>query len=293
MKRPIRSIAARLAVGLAVWLAAWPALADPPMWVVERKGARIVLFGSVHLLSPEAVWRTKRLDDELARADQLWFEIPFDSGARGQASATAAIDGMLPPGQTLRSQLSETGRARLERVSAALGLSVQAIDRLKPWLAEVMLTTVDAQGEGASETLGVESQLQATAPARLARRAFETPAEQIGFFSGASVKDQLASLEESLRQMEDEPNAFKALEQAWTSGDVQALVEQAVEPMRKEAPGLYDRLVTSRNERWIKVIDNLLKRGQRAVIVVGVGHLIGPGGVPELLRAKGFHVEGP
>ena len=29
------------------------------------------------------------------------------------------------------------------------------------------------------------------------------------------------------------------------------------------------------------------------VVVVGVGHLVGPGGVPELLRGKGIRVDGP
>jgi uncharacterized protein YbaP (TraB family) len=29
------------------------------------------------------------------------------------------------------------------------------------------------------------------------------------------------------------------------------------------------------------------------VVVVGVGHLIGPGGVPALLRERGFSVDGP
>jgi uncharacterized protein YbaP (TraB family) len=278
---------------LALWLAAWPVFADPPMWVIERKGARIVLFGSVHLLSPRAVWRTPALDAELARAESLWFEIPFDAQSRGQASATAAVDGLLPAGQTLRSLMTPTGRARLERIGPELGLTPDLLDRLRPWLAEVMITTAQAVSDGASEKLGVENQLQSIAPPELRRRAFETPAQQIGFFAGATLPAQLASLEDSLRQIEDDPNAFKTLEEAWTSGDVEALIAQAVEPMRREAPDLYDRLVTSRNRRWVTVIRGLLKRRERALIVVGVGHLVGPGGVPALLRAKGIRVEGP
>ncbi len=68
---------------------------DPPMWVIERKARGVVdWLGSVHLLSAEAVWRTKRLDDELARADQIWPRDPHSALLPAAvASATAAVDG--------------------------------------------------------------------------------------------------------------------------------------------------------------------------------------------------------
>jgi uncharacterized protein YbaP (TraB family) len=37
----------------------------------------------------------------------------------------------------------------------------------------------------------------------------------------------------------------------------------------------------------------LLKSSERAFIVVGVGHLVGPDSVPALLRRRGVAVEGP
>ena len=290
----MKRITSLFAAALALWLAAWPALAEPPMWVVEAKGARIVLFGSVHLLSHRSDgWRTPELEAELAKTRSIWFEIPFDDASRAEASKAAGAQGLLPAGQTLRSQMTPEARARLERIAPKIGMDVALLDRLKPWLAEVMITTAQAVRDGASETLGVETQLQASTPPQVRRRAFESPAEQIGFFSGATMSDQQASLADTLRQIEEEPDAFAKLENAWTEGDVDTLVEEAVEPLKKQAPGLYDRLVASRNRRWVAVIEGLLKRKERAFIVVGVGHLVGPGGVPALLRAKGFRVEGP
>jgi uncharacterized protein YbaP (TraB family) len=63
--------------------------------------------------------------------------------------------------------------------------------------------------------------------------------------------------------------------------------------MRKAAPTLFRTLVTERNVRWTKVLDQRLKGHGRTVVVVGVGHLIGPGGVPARLRALGYSVTGP
>jgi hypothetical protein len=41
------------------------------------------------------------------------------------------------------------------------------------------------------------------------------------------------------------------------------------------------------------VLDARLKQPGQVVVVVGVGHLLGPDGVPAQLRAKGYQVDGP
>lgn len=52
-------------------------------------------------------------------------------------------------------------------------------------------------------------------------------------------------------------------------------------------------LITQRNAAWVKTIRARLSGSGRTVMVVGIGHLIGPGGVPALLRAEGVAVDGP
>jgi uncharacterized protein YbaP (TraB family) len=83
------------------------------------------------------------------------------------------------------------------------------------------------------------------------------------------------------------------LVRAWMAGDTAGLDREALEPMRKASPGLFRRLVTERNEAWIRTLDARLKGRGRTVVVVGVGHLIGQGGLPARLRALGYSVTGP
>ncbi|OYX36410.1 MAG: hypothetical protein B7Y99_01315 [Caulobacterales bacterium 32-69-10] len=276
--------------GLAVSL---PAAAEPPVWRIKRGGAEVTLFGSVHLLNPGQAWQTPRLREDLARAGQVWFEIPLDAEARAAAGPLTQAKSRLPAGKTLSSYLSPKGRERLARVAGKLGLPPAALEPLRPWFVETTLTIVHLQSRGATQGDGVEETLAAQAPADAQRRAFETMEEQIGWLAGASAKEQAASLEETLRQIEEEPEAFDRLQQAWVDGDTATIVREGVEPLRTVTPKLYRRLVVDRNRRWVEQIERLLKTPDRAFIVVGVGHLVGPDSVPAMLRRRGVAVEGP
>jgi uncharacterized protein YbaP (TraB family) len=139
----------------------------------------------------------------------------------------------------------------------------------------------------------VESTLSRAAPAGAARGNFETPEQQIDMLSKAKVSDQLASLEETLKELDEDPLQFETLQKAWIAGDVGWIEREALDPLRHAAPRLYARLVSDRNRRWETQIERLLKSGQNAFIVVGVGHLVGSDGVPALLRKRGYRVEGP
>ena len=66
-----------------------------------------------------------------------------------------------------------------------------------------------------------------------------------------------------------------------------------VRPLRKSAPGLYETVVVDRNAHWTEVIAQRMKGHGRTVVIVGMGHLIGPDGLPARLRARGFQVDGP
>ncbi|HZC15622.1 MAG TPA: TraB/GumN family protein [Caulobacteraceae bacterium] len=279
--------------GLLIWLLAGAASAQPPVWVVHGPHATIVLFGSVHILPPGLDWEPPTLKRALAKASDLWFEIPLDDASSLTAWRLAGKQGMQAPGESLSAQLSPASRGRLAKVAESCGVSVEGLDRLRPWLAEITLSLAVYRQAGALQEDGVERQIAGLVPPAVPRRAFETAEEQIRFLSNAPLSDQIASLEETLGELDDGPASYERVVTVWMDGDAPGIVREALDPMIKSAPGVYRSLVVDRNRRWAAAIRARLQGRGEAVMIVGVGHLVGPGSVPALLRAQGVSVDGP
>ncbi len=276
-----------------VLAACGPAEAKPPFWIVRDADSEVLLFGSVHVLRPDLDWRPGELDAALAKADDLWFELPIDAASEARTAQLAATRGLMADGRTLTSLLSPQGAQRLAKASETLGVSLAVMDQLEPWFAEVLLAGAQFRKAGADASGGVEKILSARAPASAQRKAFETPDEQIAIFDSAPLTEQAASLERSLIELDANPDAYEALVADWMAGDLAGIDEQALEPLREAAPGLYARLVSDRNTRWLATLRTRLAGQGRTVVVVGVGHLVGEDGLPARLRALGYSVEGP
>jgi uncharacterized protein YbaP (TraB family) len=283
-------LAALAAMVVAAPGAAW---AQPPVWVVKDKDSEVVLFGSVHILPPGLDWEPQALDRALAGADDLWFELPIDEATEAETGRLATQAGVLPPDQSLFKILPPKDGQRLMRVAAMYDVTPALLDRLQPWLAEIALAGGAYRKAGADAASGVEKTISAAARPQAERHAFETPAEQIAILSQAPRNEQIASLRQTMEEMETKPDQFGSLIKAWVDGDMAALDREAIAEMRKAAPTLFRTLVTDRNVRWTKMLDQRLKGHGHTVVVVGVGHLIGPGGVPARLRALGYSVTGP
>lgn len=282
-----------LLVALAALFSVGPARAQPPVWVVSDHDSEVVLFGSVHILPPGLDWTPPALDRAIKAADDLWFELPIDPAAEQETARLAADQGMLRADQSLFKLMAPADAARLLRVARAYEVDPALIDRFQPWLAEIALAAAAYRKAGAGGDDGVEKILSAAAPAKAKRRAFETPAQQIAFFAGTPMDEQVASLNETVRDMEDSPDEFTTLVKAWMAGDLAMLDREALSPLRAASPTLFRRLVTERNAAWTRTLDERLKGKGRTVVVVGVGHLIGEDGVPARLRALGYSVKGP
>jgi hypothetical protein len=292
MRRPPAILSAAFGAAL-FWLSAGAAQAAPPLWVVHGAHCTIVLFGSVHILPPELKWEPPRLKRAVAHAREIWFEIPLDNSSMAAASLAAEEQGLQPPGQTLSAELSPVDRAKLATLAQTYAIPMDELDHLKPWLAEIRLSVASYRDLGASRELGVEHQILQSARPDARQRAFETPEQQVGYLAQGALPDQIASLEETFGELQEGSAGFQRLIHAWMTGDLRDLSAEALDPLATAAPAIYQTMVVQRNRNWLPVVMERLNQPGDAVIVVGVGHLIGPDGLPALLRAKGVRVDGP
>jgi hypothetical protein len=263
------------------------------VWTIRSHDTTIVLFGSIHLLPAGLDWRPAALDDALASADELWTELPITAKAGEEAAAVSLSRGALPKDKRLSALLSENDTARLMQAAVQLHCTPEAIDRMQPWMAELTLSVAEDARSGADASSGVEDQLEAQTGPAVARRSFETAAQQIEFLAGAPVKDQLASLNWTVGEIVGDPDSYPRVVDEWMSADLLGLKHDANDPLERVSPRLYQRLVVKRNHVWAGELASRLKKPGKVVVVVGIGHLIGPEGLPALLRARGFDVEGP
>lgn len=290
------ALAGRLLAATAVLVAgvlAGTARAQPPVWIVKGDHATMILFGSLHVLPRGLDWMPPVLSNALATSDEVWFELPMDAATQARIGALARERGLFKSGETLFGALDPAQRDRLTRDAAKVGVEPRALQTLRPWLADVVLSLALDGKSGADGADGVEARIEALAPLAARRRAFETPEQQIALLADASTAEQVAGLESTFDDIERKDSVYRRLLTAWMTGDVARLKHEVLDPLRRKTPDLYARLIADRNRRWVAAIDDRLAQGGTVVVVVGLGHLIGPDGVPARLRAQGVRVEGP
>jgi hypothetical protein len=286
----MRALAA--AVLLATAWGAPAAFALPMVWTVRGPDCTLTLFGSIHVLPGGVEWEPPALAQALTQADELWFEIPLGDADQAAAIQAAQAQGFLPQGEALSHMLSPAGEERLADFARQNHLDAAKLDRMQPWFADLLVSSMAYAKDGANQDAGVEASLLKSAP-QARRRAFETAAQQMAMLIDSSRAAQLASLESSLKEAQEDPQAYHDLLAAWLKGDERRIYQHDVLPLKTEAPAMFQRLIIDRNAAWTRTLAERLKGRGHVVVVVGAGHLIGPDGVPARLKALGFKVDGP
>lgn len=263
----------------------------PLLWVAERDGRRLYLLGSMHLLPGEEALAAPAVQAALADAERLLFEIdPAEMGgsAAQQSVLSLARD---PQGRTLSTIVGPERYPRLAGLAITADLSLQGMEPFEPWFAAIVVAMQSYARAGFDPKHGTEATLAAAAAAQgKPVGGLETLEGQLGIFDSLPEDAQVRQLELALEELPQAPAQIAALLAAWRAGDAKALEKLMLDDPNWD-PALRERLIDARNRAWVEPILAAYARaradGQDLMVVVGAGHLIGPGGVPALLRARG------
>lgn len=267
--------------------------AHPALWHVKGPVGEVYLLGSIHLLPQNIDWHTPAIRTAMAKANVFVFEVSTDEKAQGRIRELVTQMGMLPPGQSLRQMLSPPVREDFDAAIKSAGLPLEVVDHEKPWLVSLQLLVAEGTARHYSADAGVDHAVMlAAAKAHKPSRFFETIEQQLRLLAGSDDKLQIEEFAADLKNYRKNDDDLAPMIAAWSEGKADKLAalmnaELAGQPDVKKA------LLTDRNQRWALQIETMLREKRIFFITVGAGHLAGPDGVPALLRAAGYKVEGP
>jgi uncharacterized protein len=277
-----------LALGL---LGSLSARAASPVWAIRGAHNTVYLAGSIHLLRAADAALPPALTGAYADSARLVMEIDLARLDPSLALATLMQHGGLAAGTSLREVAGAARYARVSSAAAALELPAASIDQETPWMVALQLTELEYARLGFDPEQGVEQQLLRRARAdRKATAGLETLADEMAVFEALTQDAQLRLLDMTLDDLGDAGDETRAVLLAWRRGDTARLAALLAHEYRS-FPALYDNLVEDRNRHWLPQIERLLQGDENCLIVVGALHLVGPGGLLELLQRDGHKAE--
>lgn len=285
--------AASAAIQAARAATAQPAPARGALYRIHHEGRTAYLYGTIHVGRPEFVPLGAEVERALAQAHKLVLELDI----RDERPLQGALQkhGLYAEGDGIESHLSAQTMTRLRQTLERFGMPLAQVQRMKPWLVANLLMGLDLDRNGYRRQYGAEYALLASASGKTIGE-LETAEYQMSLFDSMDAAQQEAYLNEAMTELDDGRALKKAraLIDAWAGAD-HAGVERVWKELREEdtsTSAFTQRvLLDQRNPDMANKVEALLREEERSFVGVGMLHLIGDGGLPALLRQRGYRVE--
>ncbi len=274
-------------------LASWGACAQNFLWRVDSLTNHVWLFGTIH--AGKTAWypMPKAVDEAFEDARSVVVEADItDQKAMDEyapAMTYAAPD-------NLRNHLAPGDYDRLMRILPRYGMQEAQVAQMKPFIVASLLVFAEWTRLGYLPQLGVDSYFIQRAKAE------KKPLVELeGVATQAKLMDSLTEaqgrtlLDGTLGAIEHglTGEQIEGVVRAWEVGDPDLMLDVArkYDDKVKGAAEFEEKFVWSRHDAMMQKITGWLDQGDTArFIAVGALHLVGPRGLVELLRKRGYTV---
>ena len=265
------------------------------LWTVTGPKGTAYLLGSLHFGVPEMFPLPAEMTQAYHASQALVVETNVSALAPEQIARIVAAKAVYSDGTTLSQVLSAATWRQLQEELKKLGASTQGVQRQKPWLVSLTLTSLALKRFGFDENLGIDNHFMA-----LANKdnkpiiQLETFAQQLDFLNGFTHAEQEQMLKETFDELKKGRSFLVDTLKAWQAGDADKIDQLLNEEFRntsKTDEHMYRVLITERNAAMVDKLDALLNEGGNYFVVLGAAHFVGSDGIVALLKAKGYRVQ--
>lgn len=256
----------------------------PALWIVRSGDATVNLFGRM-AVGNDTPWLTPTTRGAFDASDVLWLENPRGDGDRGND-----LIGRLgfSEGYSVLDAIDESDRNRVIRLLQRGGMSADALDGRKAWLANLFLSQLidrlnNVSGSSFPDTI---LRQRAEAQGKSAFSEWRDIGELVEYSVGLQETTQLQMLGKAL----DDSESYSARLDAWLQGDLETLSKIA-NATAIDYPDAHREVNVERNMRWVERIRTMLADNQTEFVAIGIGHFVGPDNLLEQLRASGLDIQ--
>jgi uncharacterized protein YbaP (TraB family) len=265
------------------------------LYRISHEGRVAYLFGTVHVgmrgfypLAPE-------VSRALGGANRVVVEL--DTRGNHDYLRALALHGRYAPGEDIRRHLSAPTLRALTDALHAQGTSLASMAGYKPWLVANLLLSTELERKGYRRSNGVERTLLAQARRRgQPVTQLESAEYQLALYDSMDEASAARYLQEVLDGLADGRalRMAQSVIDAWASGDARAL--DVVLQESTTGPGVVEEftrrvLLGRRNPEMADHIERLMREDSVTFVGVGLLHLLGANGLPQLLAQRGYLVE--
>jgi uncharacterized protein len=262
------------------------------LWEVKSAKNTVYLFGTIHVGKRDFYPLPDAVEKALADAKKIVVEADI-SKTEGLDNISKLI--MYEAPDTLERKIPSALFARLKTQLTKFKIPVEGAKSMKPFMVGALLSVNEFTRLGYDMNFGVDAYLIASAnKQKKPVLELESQLGQIELLTNMPPLLQETFLENALTALETGSIAeqMSGVVQAWQSGDTK-LMQDVVAKGNKAAKQVneFDEiLLFGRHPAMVKKVEGFLLEEEPHFVAVGSLHLLGPKGLVELLRAKGYKV---
>jgi len=261
------------------------------LWKVRSKTSTAYILGSIHFMKKEHYPLNKTIEDAFNKSEVLAVEANVNDISKidiQKVLGTAFYTG----DDSLEKHISGDTFRLLKTKFESLGFPLWIINKQKPWFLALTLVSLELMKNGYDPRYGLDMYFLSKANNKEIKE-LESIDYQINLLSEFSDREQEAFLLYSIKNSENLSKDTDDIIKAWREGNASKLESIIINSFKNYngMTSVYRKLVSERNEKMALRIEKYLESNETHFIIVGAGHLVGRGGIIELLKNKGYIVE--
>ncbi|MDD5730276.1 MAG: TraB/GumN family protein [Candidatus Omnitrophica bacterium] len=263
------------------------------LWQVSSGNNSIYLLGSIHMGRPDMFPLNERIEQAFKSCQKLAVEVNIAAADALNNPDLLSESSLYPGEETLKGNLSERTYALAREKLQQLMLPMELVEKFRPWFVAMLLEQLELLNLGFDPMYGIDVYFLDKAGGAKQILELESLEFQINLFNQLSNSQQDAFLYSTLLSLDNMGQTMDEMVTAWVNGDTQAM-SSLLAKTNSDDPQLipvYQKIIYERNINMADKAEGYLRNGGSCFVVVGAAHLLGPNGIVELLRQRGYKVE--